>query len=125
MSETVQLKTKHFFRLLLILNKVGFTKQAKVLFTGVNLNKAELKGLSDEEKKEKLEQTQRAITADLMVMVLENLDKAEKEVYGLLADLFGKTVEEIEEQKLGETIGQINAVFTSTDFADFFDDTTA
>lgn len=106
----MKLKTKHLFKVLAISNKVGFTKELKVLLTGFDV-----KNLS----KKEIEDKQRDITGDLLISVLEGLDKVEVEVYELIADIAGKKAEEIEDQSINETFGQLKEIFTNKELTDF------
>lgn len=87
------LKTADLFSLSRILKKMNVKDDIKKVATNVT-------GLAEEDKK-KAEQT---MQIELMMIFVENIGSAEKEINKLLGDLTGKTPKEIEDLGLPELI---------------------
>jgi len=87
------LKTADLFSLSRILKKMNVKEDIKKVSKNVT-------GLT-EENKAKAEQ---AMQIDLLMIFVENIGSAEKEINKLLADLTGKTAKEIEDLGLTELI---------------------
>lgn len=96
-----QLKTKHIFKVLEISKKVGLTEDLSGL---VSQNGADAESFGGQ----------------IVGKLLENIDKAEVEIFELLADVFGKTVAEVEDQPIRETFSMIKLIFASEGILDFF-----
>lgn len=75
----------------------------------------DITGLSDAEKAK----VKDSLNIELMLLFIENIGNAEKEIFKFLADLSGKTVKELENQKLGETVEMIKSIFTDEEISDF------
>lgn len=97
-----QLKTIHIFKVLEISKKVGLTEDLSGLMNQGGAADAETFG------------------GQVFGKLLENIDKAEVEIFELLADVFGKTVAEVEDQPIRETFDMIKSVFASEGILDFF-----
>lgn len=102
------LKTADLFSLTRIVKKMNIKNEIKGLVTDIT-------GLSDEEKLKAKE----GLNIELMLLFIENIGNAEKEIYKLLADLSNKTVKEIENQKIGETVEMIKSLFEDEEIGDF------
>lgn len=103
------LLTQDLFPLTRIIKKMNIKSDIKAIAKDLN-------GLSDEEKLKAKD----SLNIDLMMLFIENIGSAEKEIYKLLANLSGKTEKEIAEQKLIETIDMLKAIFNDDQFDDFF-----
>ena len=106
----MKLKTKHLFKLISISNKIGFTKELKVLISGFST-----KGLTEAE----VEARGAEITADLLVKLIANIGEVEQELYELLAELTGTTPEAIEDQDINTTLAQVRELISSAEFTSF------
>lgn len=102
------IKTKVLFKLLKLVKKIGILDEIKSLFRVVN-----------DAKKEDLEKMQEEAGIDLVIKIVSNLDITETEVYDLLADIEEKTIDEIKEQDLNNTIDILKELFTSSVFRSF------
>lgn len=96
-NKKVMLQTKDLFKVLAIVRKTGVLSQLKE--TILKGNKIEA-GLSDAE----IARRQEDLGFNIVILIVENLDKAEDEIYELLANLSGKTSLEIQEQDPMETL---------------------
>lgn len=100
----LKLKTKQLFMVLRIVRKTGVIKDLRSFMTN-----NEVKGLSAEEVEAKQEDKGFAI----LEAVIENLDKAEQDIYNLIADLEDKTPEEVEDQDPLLTVNVIKELISS------------
>ncbi|AGK97626.1 hypothetical protein [Clostridium pasteurianum] len=103
------LLTQDLFPLTRIVKKMNIKNDIKAIAK-------DLSGLSDEEKLK----VKDSLNIDLMMLFIENIGSAEKEIYKLLSNLSGKTEKEIAEQKLIETIDMLKEIFNDDQFDDFF-----
>jgi len=85
------LETRDLFSLSRILKKMNIKDEIRGLAKNVS-------GMAKEDKK-KAEQT---MQVDIMMLFVENIGSAEKEIYKLLGDLTDKKVTEIENMKMTE-----------------------
>lgn len=104
------LQTSDLFSLTRIIKKMDIKNDIKALSKDIT-------ALSDEEKLKAKD----SFNIDLMLLFIENIGNAEKEVYKFLASLSGKTEDEIAKQKITETIEMLEAIFDDEQFGDFFD----
>lgn len=103
------LQTSDLFPLTRIIKKMNIKNDIKTLTKDIT-------SLSDEEKLK----AQDALNIDLVLLFIENIGNAEKEIYKFLANLSGKTEKEISEQRIAETISMIEAIFNDDQVGDFF-----
>ena len=73
---------------------------------------------------DKTEEERNKISSDKSIefvnLIIENIDKAEQEVYQLLANYSDKTVDEIENQDLFDTLDEIKELITDERLINFF-----
>lgn len=93
-----------------IVKKMNIREDIKALVTDVT-------GKSDEEKKKALGNIQ----VDLMMLFIEHISDAEKEVYKFLSDVTGKTPNEVAKMNIKEVMEIISAIFNDPQFEDFFE----
>ena len=86
-----KLKTADMFSLSRILKKMNVKKEIKEIATNVS-------GLAKKDK----EKAEQLMQIDLMMIFVENIGSAEKEINKLLGELTGKTAKEIEALELPE-----------------------
>lgn len=103
-AKEFKFKTRHLFKILKVVNKTNILNDFKELWLEANAGDA---------SKEELQKIQNEAGFDAAILALESLDKAEAEIYDLLADLEGKTTEEIEEQDAMETIESVTSIIQS------------
>lgn len=60
------------------------------------------------------------IALEIASVVCENFDKAEGDLFALMASLSGLKVKDVEELSLADTFDMLYAIFTAKDFSDFF-----
>lgn len=101
--------TTDLFKMSKILKKMNIKNEIKGLFTDVT-------GKKEEEKKE----IGQDVGIQLAFIVMENMYLAEKEITDFLADMTGKTKDEISKQKPVETIKMFEELFSQEDFKVFF-----
>lgn len=63
--------------------------------------------ISGEDNSDNKELMNIKLGAELLIVILENYNKAENDFYKLLSSLSGKTLKQIEEQPINETIDMI------------------
>lgn len=102
------LKTADLFSLSRILKKMDIKDEIKKIAKDVT-------GLAEEDKK-KAEQT---MQIDLMMIFVENIGSAEKEINKLLSDLTDKTAAEIENLGLTELIDLFKELFNQEGLGSF------
>ncbi|MEG1906851.1 MAG: hypothetical protein RR178_05235 [Gordonibacter sp.] len=73
-----------------------------------------------DDAKSKVDLVGYGIVIDLASIVCSNLDKAEKDIFSLLADLSGMTAKKVAELPLADFAELAIAVFKAEDFKDFF-----
>ncbi|AAK78044.1 hypothetical protein BJV85_000100 [Clostridium acetobutylicum] len=101
------LKTSDLFSLSRILKKMNIKDELKRLAANIT-------GTPKERKK-----AEKELEIDMIMLFIENISNAEQETYKFLADLSGKTPQEISEQAPKETISMIKEVFSKEGFNDF------
>ena len=111
MEKNYTFKTKHLFKILRIVNKTNIANSFKDLWMNIDSG----------DKKEDIEKAQEAIGIELGILLIESLEEVEHELYDLLADLEGKTPEEIENQDVDETIDAIMSIAKSDTVKSFLD----
>ena len=94
------LKTKDLFSLSRIVKKMNIKEDIKELAQNIT-------GLAKEDK----EKAEQSMQVDIMLIFVENLGSAEKDVYKLLGDLTDKTAKEIEDMDLTEFMAIITELF--------------
>lgn len=99
-----KLQTRDLFGLMKILKKMNMKEEIK-----------ELTLKSKKGKKDSVENVQ----ADLVMIFVEHIGDAEKEIYEFLGKLSDKTVQQIAEQSPVETIGMIKELFGQENFGSF------
>jgi hypothetical protein len=102
------LKTSDLFSLSKIIKKMNIKEDIKALVKNVT-------GMKPEER-QIAEQT---MQTDLVMLLIENIGNAEKEVYKLLADISGKTVKEIEDMNIDNFINMIKEIFSQDGIGNF------
>ena len=75
----------------------------------------DISALSDEDKLK----AQNALNLDLVLLFVENIGSAEKEIYKLLSDLSDVPAEEIADQSPTKTINMIQSIFEDEELGDF------
>lgn len=95
-NKDVKLSTKNMFKVVKIIDKTEIFEEIGELYSS----------MADESNQESLGF---AITR----AIIKALDKAENELYELIADIEGKTPEEIEEQDFVDTIETIESIIMS------------
>lgn len=60
------------------------------------------------------------LAVDFVYKLLENMDTLESSIFGLVAFLYEKEIEEIKELPLGEFADLLKGIFTNPEFASFF-----
>ena len=105
--ELRRLKDKDLFPILDILAKV-LPEDLTALIAGAA------------QKGKKLDEIGAAVTMRIVTAVLKNINKVHDEVYALLSDVSGKTVEEIEEMEFGTTPLMIWDIVKNEKNAGFF-----
>ena len=112
-----------------IVAKMDIRKDITGMFRTMQIDKPERpKGMSQEEYKvyveehiqAKAEEANRAMMADLLIILIENYHKAEKEVYTLLAGLSDQSVADIEELPLKGFIELLKELLEDESIIDFF-----
>lgn len=83
--------------------------------------KVDATGKTDEEIELAKEEANEKIGINLILLLVENYHKAEKDVHKLLASLNDATVKEIEELPLAEMIGMLKDLRKDDSFTAFFD----
>lgn len=106
------LTTKHLFPFIRMLTKLNLKHELKEFA----LKKIDVTGKSDEEK----EQIQKERGFDLVILIIEKLPNAEKEVFDFLSLYSGRTVDELKEAEISETVGLIRALLQEPAFSSFF-----
>lgn len=104
------LKTSDLFSLTRIIKKMNIKAEVRALFKDIT-------GLPEEEKVKAKDQ----LKIDAVFLFVEHIGDAEKEIYKLLADMSGKPVKEIGDQKLIETIEMIKTIFEDEEIEDFLE----
>lgn len=102
------LNTSDLFALTRIIKKMNIKSEIKALAKDVT-------NLSEEEKIKAKD----SFNIDLALLFIENIGSAENEIYKLLSGMSGKTVEEVSEQGLGETIKIIENIFEDEEIGSF------
>lgn len=102
------LKTSDIFGLSRILKKMNIKEDIKKLARNVT-------GTTPEEKK-KAEQN---MEIDLVMLFVENISSAEKEIYKFFADLTGKNAADIENMELSKFIDLVKELFNQDGFENF------
>lgn len=105
------LKTQHMFKLLKISKKTGLFDNVKEIY-----KKHASKSFKT---KEEVAAAQQELGMDLMMTILSNLDLAEHEIYDLIADVEGKTVDEISTQEPTKTMESIKSILCDEGFKSF------
>ncbi|MFT8312961.1 MAG: hypothetical protein ABF633_01755 [Clostridium sp.] len=103
-----KLKTADLFSLTRIIKKMNIKNEIKALAKDVT-------GLSDEDKLKAKD----SINIDLILLFVENIGNAEKEIYKLLSDMSDKTVKEIENQSPIKTVEMIQSIFEDEEIESF------
>ena len=103
------LKAPDLFSLSRIIKKMNVKEEIKALAKDIT-------GVTEEEKV-KAEQT---MQIDLLMLFIENIGSAEKEIYKLLADLNGITSKEIENMDLDKLIDIIKELFEQKSLGSLF-----
>lgn len=112
-----KLNAKDLFRMANILNKIGIGELKKVISADKIASLASQKDINQD-----------ALTTivganvifDVVGIVINNLDKAEKDIFAFLANVTNKTPEEIENLDMGEFMDLLVAIFKKDEFKDFF-----
>lgn len=102
------LKTSDLFTLSKIVKKMNIKNDIKSLAKDIT-------GLTEDEKI-KAEQT---MQIDLVMLFVENIGSAEKEIYNLFADITSKTAKEIEDMDLDKFIELITELFKQDGISNF------
>lgn len=102
------LKTSDLFALTRIIKKMDIKSDIKALTKDIS-------SLSDEDKLKAKD----ALNIDLMLLFVENIGSAEKEIYKFLSDLSGVEAKEIENQSPIKTIDMIKSIFEDEEIGDF------
>lgn len=98
-----------------IVNKIGLREFAKAL------SPASVRELVGEaEGEEGVEAVGLGVMLDIAVIVCENFDRAEDDLFALLASLAGMKKDEVYELPLDDAFELVHSVFTARGFADFF-----
>lgn len=108
----MKLTTKHFFPFIKMINQLDIKSEIK----NILVNRIDLSGKTEEEKQELMHEK----GIDITFLILEKLPNAEKEVFEFLALYSGKTVEDIKEMELAETMNLILGLFKDQAFTSFF-----
>ena len=103
------LQTKDLGLFSKIVSKMGIKEEIKGLFVDI----------TDKTDKE-LEQLNQKLGVQLMLVVVENYWKAEKEVFTLLANLTGDKKEDIEKLPLSDFVELLKELSKDKSLADFF-----
>ena len=102
------LRTSDLFSLSKIIKKMNIKEDIKALVKNItNLNTEERKNV------------EKAMQIDLVMLFVENISTAEKEVYKLFADISSKSPKEIEEMGVSEFIELVQDLFNQEDIGDF------
>lgn len=102
------LRTSDLFSLSKIIKKMNIKEDIKALVKNItNLNTEERKNV------------EKAMQIDLVMLFVENISTAEKEVYKLFADISNKSTKEIEEMGISEFIKLVQDLFNQEDIGDF------
>jgi hypothetical protein len=102
------LKTSDLFSLTRIIKKMNIKDEIKGLITDVS-------SLSDADKANALQKVQ----MELVLLFIENIGNAEKEIYKLLADMNDCTAKDIENQSPLKTIEMIQAISNDEELVNF------
>jgi hypothetical protein len=108
----MKLITKHLFPFIRMINKLNIKEDLKEFY----LNKIDVSGKTDKE----IARIEDERGMDFVFLILEKLPQAENEVYDFLALYSGKTVEELQEAELEETISLLTTLFQDKLFTAFF-----
>lgn len=109
------LQTKDLALFSKIISKLEIKEEVKKLFVTVDIaNKTE------EEIAEEIQKTNEGLEYQLVMLLVENYWKAEKEVYKLLANLTGKNIKEVQELPLADFIGLFEQLMKDDSVGLFF-----
>lgn len=115
--EIRKLNAKDLFRMANILNKIGIGELKQVISTEKIVSLASQKGI----KSDALTTIVGAnVIFDVVGIVINNLDKAEKDIFAFLANVTNKKSEDIENLDMGEFMDLLVAIFKKDEFKDFF-----
>jgi hypothetical protein len=98
-----------FFKFSKILKKMNVKEELKSITKNVT-------GLKEEEKA----QAQVGMEIELLMLFIENIGSAEKEVYSFISDVSEKTVKELQEMSIDKFIEIIKEIFGDDNFKSFF-----
>ena len=110
--ELQPLQARHLFRFATILKKVG-VQRFRTIFDSEAVIEAVKDGKSAEDVGVQ-------VVFDAIGILVDNLDKIEGDLYGLLADLAGMTADEVAALPLGEFAEMLVDVVKADGFRDFF-----
>ena len=108
----MELKTKHAFKLLVIVKKANMIDTLKGIMKSNSL-------IQNEDEKIR-QQKANELGLEFIMELIEKLPLIEKDLYELLGEVKGKTPVEIQEQSLNETIDDIKEIFSDSQINSFF-----
>ena len=115
--EIRKLNAKDLFRMANILNKIGIGELKKVISAEKIASLASQKDI----KSDALTTIVGAnVIFDVVGIVINNLDKAEKDIFAFLANVTNKETKDIENLDMGEFMDLLVAIFKKDEFKDFF-----
>ncbi len=103
-----KLKTADLFSLSKIIKKMNIKEDIKALTRSIT-------GVPEEEKKKAAQDFQ----IDFLMLFVENVGNAEKEVYKLLGDLDGRAPKEIEEMEVDKFMQLVKELFGQENLGSF------
>lgn len=112
------LQARDLFAFATILKKIGVRQFQGVL--NAEAVKEAIDAMGDDRSEEAVADVGASVFFEAAGILLENVDRAETDIYRLLASLSGMTAEEVQCLPLGEFADMLVDVFKSPGFGDFF-----
>lgn len=115
--EIRKLNAKDLFRMANILNKIGIGELKKVISAEKIASLASQKDIKSDALTTIIGAN---VIFDVVGIVINNLDKAEKDIFAFLANVTNKETKDIENLDMGEFMDLLVAIFKKDEFRDFF-----
>jgi len=115
--EIRKLNAKDLFRMANILNKIGIGELKKVISAEKIASLASQKDIKSDALTTIIGAN---VIFDVVGIVINNLDKAEKDIFAFLANVTNKETKDIENLDMGEFMDLLVAIFKKDEFKDFF-----
>lgn len=120
--ELRKLKSSDLFKIVNIISKIGLKKIKDCIFEENNSKtiKDLKKSINEENKEEITREIGSNIIMSVGVIILENLENIEKDLYDFVGSMCGKEPKEIEELNPSDFIELLILISKKDDFKDFF-----